>query len=377
MSALLRVEDLRVRFRTMGPLKALATGTKAPFIDAVCGVSFDIQKGETLALVGESGSGKSTVARTVIGLLSPVSGSICFEGQEITKLGVAERKPYLRRMAMMFQDPIGSLSPRLTVRSLLTEPFRIHGLGDRDAAAETERLLRMVGLSPDFGRRYPHQLSGGQARRVGIARALALNPELIIADEPTAGLDVSVQGEVLNLLARLQDELGIAILFITHNLNVVRHMTDRMAIMYLGRFVEVGATERIFDHPRHPYTEALLSANPEPDPDAVLNRIELKGEIPSPMRRPSGCEFHTRCRYAQDICSRVFPEPSVSRNDAEHSFKCHFPLERETILPLAQRSLSPFGSSSDNDESCSPMCVPRTSVANTGQRKDISCDEAK
>ncbi|MER8950005.1 ABC transporter ATP-binding protein [Mesorhizobium sp. M0809] len=345
MSALLLVEDLSVRFRTMGPLKALATGTKAPFIDAVCGVSFEIRKGETLALVGESGSGKSTIARTIIGLQRAVSGSISFDGQEIEELSGTERKPYLRRMTMMFQDPVGSLSPRLTVRSLLTEPFRIHGLKDRDAGSEAERLLRMVGLPADFARRYPHQLSGGQARRVGIARALALNPDLIIADEPTAGLDVSVQGEVLNLLARLQDELGMAILIITHNLNVVRHMTDRMAIMYLGRFIEVGSTERIFEHPRHPYTEALLAANSEPDPDAVLNRIELKGEVPSLMKRPSGCEFHTRCRYAQDICSRIFPEPTATPDDAHHSFKCHFPLERETDValerPLSQ--ISPAG----------------------------------
>ncbi|MER9495872.1 ABC transporter ATP-binding protein [Mesorhizobium sp. M0320] len=328
MSALLRVQDLRVRFRTMGPLKALATGTKAPFIDAVCGVSFEISKGETLALVGESGSGKSTIARTIIGLQRAVSGSVLFDGHDIEALSGAQRKPYLRRMAMMFQDPVGSLSPRLTVRSLLTEPFRIHGLKDRDAGSEAERLLRMVGLPADFARRYPHQLSGGQARRVGIARALALNPDLIIADEPTAGLDVSVQGEVLNLLARLQDELGMAILIITHNLNVVRHMTERMAIMYLGRFIEVGSTERIFEYQRHPYTEALLAANPEPDPDAVLNRIELKGEVPSLMRRPTGCEFHTRCRYAQNICSRVFPGPATSSDDTEHNFRCHFPLER-------------------------------------------------
>ncbi|RWK33375.1 ABC transporter ATP-binding protein [Mesorhizobium sp.] len=327
MSELLRVEDLRVRFRTMGPLKALATGTTAPFIDAVCGVSFEIRKGETLALVGESGSGKSTIARTIIGLQRAVSGSICLDGEEIEGLSGVERKPYLRRMAMIFQDPIGSLSPRLTVRSLLSEPFRIHGLKGRDIGAEAERLLRIVGLPADFARRYPHQLSGGQARRVGIARALALNPDLIIADEPTAGLDVSVQGEVLNLLARLQNELGMSILIITHNLNVVRHMTDRMAIMYLGRLIEVGSTDLIFDQPHHPYTQALLAANPEPDPDAVLNRIELKGEVPSLMKRPSGCEFHTRCRYAQEICSHIFPE--LARNPDGHSFKCHFPLHSE------------------------------------------------
>ncbi|MER9677298.1 ABC transporter ATP-binding protein [Mesorhizobium sp. M0208] len=324
----------------MGPLKALATGTKAPFIDAVCGVSFEIREGETLALVGESGSGKSTIARTIIGLQRAVSGSISFDGQELTELSAAERKPCLRRMAMTFQDPIGSLSPRLTVRSLLTEPFRIHGLKDRDAGAEAMRLLRMVGVPADFVGRYPHQLSGGQARRVSVARALALNPDLIIADEPTAGLDVSVQGEVLNLLTRLQDELGVAILIITHNLNVVRHITDRMAIMYLGRFIEVGSTKRIFHQPRHPYTEALLAANPEPDPDAVLNRIELKGEVPSLMRRPSGCEFHTRCRYAQDICGLVSPARSESHGRSEHSFTCHFPLGPETAL-FKQELLSP------------------------------------
>ncbi|MER9657863.1 ABC transporter ATP-binding protein [Mesorhizobium sp. M0152] len=329
MSALLSVQDLRVRFRTMGSLKALTTGTADPFIDAVCGVSFEIRKGETLALVGESGSGKSTIARTIIGLQPAFGGSIRFDGQELIGLKAAERKSYLRRMTMMFQDPVGSLSPRLTVQSLLTEPFRIHGVSTRDRGAEAERLLRMVGLPADFGRRYPHQLSGGQARRVGVARALALNPDLIIADEPTAGLDVSIQGEVLNLLARLQDELGIAILIITHNLNVVRHMADRMAIMYLGRIVEIGSTQDIFDHPRHPYTQALLSANPVPDPDAVLNRIEIKGEVPSILRRPTGCEFHTRCQYAQDICRRIFPEPSLSPTDAWHSFRCHFPLQQK------------------------------------------------
>lgn len=340
MSALLSVQDLRVRFRIMGSLKALTTGTADPFIDAVCGVSFQIRKGETLALVGESGSGKSTIARTIIGLQPAQSGSIRFEKQELTGLKAAERKSYLRRMAMMFQDPVGSLSPRLTVQSLLTEPFRIHGVGDRDAGAEAERLLRMVGLPADFGRRYPHQLSGGQARRVGVARALALDPELIIADEPTAGLDVSVQGEVLNLLARLQDELGIAIVIITHNLNIVRHMADRMAIMYLGRVVENGLTQDIFDHPRHPYTQALLSANPVPDPDAVLNRVEIKGEVPSMLRRPSGCEFHTRCLYAQEICSRVFPEAAANSAETEHSFKCHFPLTRKTDVALEQRPVS-------------------------------------
>lgn len=326
MSALLSVQDLRVRFRTMSPLQSLMKRNAEPFIDAVCGVSFDIAKGETLGLVGESGSGKSTVARALMGLAKPAGGTITFDGEKVDEYGAPERKLYRRRVAMMFQDPIGSLSPRLTVRSLLMEPFHIHGVNDQTPAREAERLLAMVGLPPEFGRRYPHQLSGGQARRVGVARALALNPDLIIADEPTAGLDVSVQGEVLNLLAGLQDELGIAILIITHNLNVVRHITDRMAIMYLGRFLEIGPTEAVFRKPRHPYTEALLSANPQPDPDAVLNRVEISGEVPSLMMRPSGCEFHTRCAYARETCSKVFPEAATADRGGEHIYRCHYPL---------------------------------------------------
>lgn len=324
MSALLNVESLRVRFRSLGMVRALATRTPDPFIDAVCDVSFHMQSGETLGLVGESGSGKSTIARTVMGLTPAHTGSVRFAGDELIGLSSHGYKKYRRDMTMMFQDPVGSLSPRLTVRSLITEPFRIHGITGRDRHAEAKRLLEMVGLSDDFAQRFPHQLSGGQARRVGVARALALDPKVIIADEPTAGLDVSVQGEVLNLLARLQQELGIAILVITHNLNVVRHITDRMAIMYLGRFVEQGPTEEIFHRPRHPYTEALLSANPQPDPDAQLERIEIEGEVPSLMNRPKGCEFHTRCPYVREHCRQV--APGVSHVSEGHAYTCHYPL---------------------------------------------------
>lgn len=327
MSALLEVEDLRVRYRTMGPLKALLKGVKEPAFDAVSGVSFSIGAGETLGLVGESGSGKSTIARALIGLMAPHSGSIRFDGEEIAGANARAYGRLRREMSMMWQDPVGSLSPRLTVRALVTEPFRIHGheAGRFDARAEAARLLKMVGLSEEFAGRYPHQLSGGQARRVGVARALALNPRLVIADEPTAGLDMSVQAEVLNLLADLQKRFGVAILVITHNLNVVRHITDRMAIMYLGRFVEQGRTEDVFERPRHPYTEALLSANPEPDPDATLDRIELEGEVPSPTSRPSGCEFHPRCRYARADCRATAPE--MTTDDGARAFTCHHPLE--------------------------------------------------
>lgn len=331
MSALLEVDNLRVRYRTMGAFRSFLSGVKDPSIDAVCDVSFSLDEGQTLGLVGESGSGKSTIARTLTGLKRAEAGSIRFEDNELRDMSDAEYAKVRRDMAMMWQDPIGSLSPRLTVRSLITEPFRIHGLGDRNLHEEAARLLNMVGLNPDFAARFPHQLSGGQARRVGVARALALNPKLVIADEPTAGLDVSVQAEVLNLLGELQHTLGIAILVITHNLNVVRHITDRMTIMYLGRFVEQGPTEEVFYKSRHPYTKALLSANPEPDPDAARDRIEIKGEVPSLMKRPSGCEFHTRCFRAQPLCSEK--APAVTREDGNHSFTCHFPLQEGSIVP--------------------------------------------
>jgi len=327
MSRLLEIDDLRVRFRAKGSLKALIDRDRDPFLDAVCGVSLTLDEGETFGLVGESGSGKTTLARAILGLVPAQEGSIRYRGHELRGLSDAAFKRHRREIAMMFQDPVGSLSPRLTVGALVTEPFRIHGVASAGRAAEARRLLDMVGLGADFAGRYPHQLSGGQARRVGVARALALSPRLIVADEPTAGLDVSVQGEVLNLLARLQDERGIAILIITHNLNIVRHVTDRMAIMYLGRFVERGPTEAIFAQPRHPYTHALLAANPEPDPDAVIDRVELAGEVPSLINRPTGCEFHTRCPFASDRC-RTEPPPRAS-DDPGHDYTCHDPRARE------------------------------------------------
>jgi peptide/nickel transport system ATP-binding protein len=302
MSALLQIRDVIVRFR-------LRSGTfaSAGSIDAVSGVSLDIEEGKTYGIVGESGSGKTTLARAVAGLHHASEGSILYRGQELVNLPEAEFRKLRREIVMMFQDPIGSLSPRLTIKSLITEPFRIQGMKGRDLDAEARRLLDMVGLPPEFAARYPYQISGGQARRVGVARALALDPKLLIADEPTAGLDVSIQGEMLNLLARLQDQLGLAIMIITHNLNVVRHITDRVGIMYLGKLVEEGETEQVFADPQHPYTLALLAANPEPDPDAQLMRVELQGEPPSILRRPNGCEFHTRCPFAQARCAVDVP----------------------------------------------------------------------
>jgi oligopeptide/dipeptide ABC transporter ATP-binding protein len=320
---LLDVERLHVRFPMMGPIKASLFQVQNRFLDAVLDVSFRVQPGTTLALVGESGSGKSTLGRAILGLVPIAGGIVRFEGQEPLKNGKAA-PGYLRNVAMMFQDPISSLSPRRTVKSLITEPFIVHGLTDRDLDAEARRLLALVGLPKDFAERYPHQLSGGQARRVGVARAVALSPKLIVADEPTAGLDVSVQGEILNLLTRLQRELGLTYLVITHNLAVVRHISDEMAIMYMGRFIEYGPTQEIFAQAAHPYTDGLIAAQPQPDPDKRRAEVALKGEVPSLARRPVGCEFHTRCPQAQELCRRERPE--LHYLDSDHTHRCHFPL---------------------------------------------------
>ncbi|MGB7287117.1 MAG: ABC transporter ATP-binding protein [Salaquimonas sp.] len=317
MSSLLEIEDVFVRFKIRGGL--LGGGA----IDAVSGVSLNIEEGQTYGIVGESGSGKTTLARAVAGLHHASDGSIRYKGQELRGLPESQFRSLRREIVMMFQDPIGSLSPRLSIRSLITEPFRIQGLKDRDLDSEAKRLLKMVGLPEEFASRYPYQISGGQARRVGVARALALDPKLLIADEPTAGLDVSVQGEMLNLLARLQDELGLAIMIITHNLNVVRHITDKVGIMYLGKLVEEGATDAVFSNPKHPYTLALLSANPEPDPDAQLLRVELLGEPPSILARPTGCEFHNRCPFVQNDCATKVPFWTITSDGNHH--RCSYP----------------------------------------------------
>ncbi len=319
MSALLEVEDVFVRF---GVRNKSLFGSRLS-IDAVSGVSLSIEAGKTYGIVGESGSGKTTLAQAVAGLHHASEGSIRYGGQELRGLPEAEFRPLRSEIVMMFQDPIGSLSPRLNIRALITEPFRIQGMKDKDLDAEANRLLKMVGLPAEFANRYPYQISGGQARRVGVARALALEPKLLIADEPTAGLDVSIQGEMLNLLARLQDELGLAIMIITHNLNVVRHITDKVGIMYLGKLVEEGPTEEVFSNPQHPYTLALLAANPEPDPDAKLMRVELNGEPPSILRRPKGCEFHNRCPFVHSSCSTEVPKWAKAESGSFH--RCHTP----------------------------------------------------
>jgi oligopeptide/dipeptide ABC transporter ATP-binding protein len=323
VSELLKVSDLRVRYPVDGGLGSVLKRKQRSYVDVVHGISLDIDRGETLAIVGESGSGKTTLAMALCGLAPVHGGEVCFDGKVLPKDKNEYLEPDRRRVALMFQDPVGSLSPRMTVRKLLGEPIRIHSdlAGDPDGSAM--ELLSMVGLSKDFADRYPHQLSGGQARRVCLARALASKPDLLVADEPTAGLDVSIQGEVLNLLSDIQKDLGLGIMIITHNLNIVRHVADHMAIMYLGRFLEQGESEPVFHRPRHPYTAALLSANPSPDPDAAMGRIELRGEVPGLLQRPTGCEFHTRCPRVQAKCRESFPERESV--DGKQNWNCFYP----------------------------------------------------
>ena len=321
---LLDVSGLCVRFRIMGALRARLLRVRNPFVAAVLDASITLTRGQSLGLVGESGSGKTTLGRAVMGLVEARSGRARFEGRDVLGLSPAEFKPLRRDMAMMFQDPVGSLSPRQTLRSLITEPFEIHRPEGFDVDAEAARLCDMVRLPRSFLSRYPHELSGGQARRVGVARALALNPKLIIADEPTAGLDVSVQGEILNLMGELQAEHGLGYLVISHNLPVVRHICDGLAIMYLGRLVERGECEAIFERPAHPYTEALVRGVPQPDPDKRRTLLSIAGEVPSVTNRPEGCEFHPRCKYATELCKAERPEERALRDG--RIVTCHHPL---------------------------------------------------
>jgi peptide/nickel transport system ATP-binding protein len=325
--SLLKVRNLLVRYAIAGPVKAAIARLASRYVDAVIDVSFDVTRGSTLAIVGESGSGKTTLARAIVGLTPMAAGTIEFDGYNPFASGGRGGRAYHREVSMMFQDPVSSLSPRRTVQSLITEPFIVHSLKDRELAAEARRLLSLVGLPHDFASRYPHQLSGGQARRVGVARAIALNPKLIIADEPTAGLDVSVQGEILNLLARLQGEFGLTYVIITHNLAVVRHVSDMAAIMYMGRFVEMGPTAEIFARPAHPYAAALIAAQPHPDPDRRRTEPALMGEVSSLRNRPSGCEFHPRCSKAKDVCTYDAPLPTAPV--PKRIVRCHFPLVQD------------------------------------------------
>ncbi len=308
---LLQVSGLAKHFRT-----------RAGLVRAVDGVSFNLDQGETLALVGESGCGKSTTARLVLRLIEPTAGTVAFEGQDITSLPGGALRKLRRRMQIVFQDPFASLNPRMTVGATLDEPLLIHGYGN--AARRQERvaeLLSLVGLAPEHMRRYPHEFSGGQRQRIGIARALALEPALVVCDEPVSALDVSVQAQVVNLLADLQARLGLSYLFIAHDLAVVKHVASRVAVMYLGRIVETAARDELFARPLHPYTRALLAAIPRPDPAQRLARQVPGGDVPSPLNPPPGCHFHTRCPFVIDRCRT---EPPALRGVADgHLSACH------------------------------------------------------
>jgi oligopeptide transport system ATP-binding protein len=329
---LLQLTDLKMFFPiTSGVLVSRHIGD----VRAVDGVSLSIQKGETVGLVGESGCGKSTVGRTILRLYRPTGGHIVFEGQEISTAEGSTLRGVRRRMQMIFQDPYASLNPRMTAAGIVSEPLEIHGVGTgRERRQRVRELLATVGLDPDYGDRYPHEFSGGQRQRIGVARALALHPDLIVADEPISALDVSIQAQIINLLERLQGEFGLTYLFIAHDLSVVRHISDRIAVMYLGRLVETATSRELYERPLHPYSVALLSAVPIPDPtiESRRRRIILTGDVPSPSNPPPGCHFHTRCWLRARLGNParcVEEQPALREMASGHAVACHFAEEVE------------------------------------------------
>ena len=350
---LVELDDLRMWF----PIKqGLVLDRHVGDVKAVDGVSFTIERGETVGLVGESGCGKSTVGRAMLRLYEPTGGRVLFEGVDVTHLKESELRPLRRRMQMVFQDPYASLNPRHSVGRTVGEPLRVHGISrGRETSTRVREILEVVGLPPDAANRYPHEFSGGQRQRIGLARALALNPSLVVCDEPVSALDVSIQAQIVNLLEKLQDEFGLTYLFIAHDLAVVRHISDRIAVMYLGKIVEIAPADDLYDNPLHPYTLTLLSAIPIPDPVVERSRraIRVQGDLPSPANPPTACRFHTRCPFVQETRCRD-EEPLLRQLDG-HQVACHFaeeiragsitPVERETLLDATvdeARAEAPF-----------------------------------
>lgn len=316
---LLEVEDLKKHF----PIGRGSGSVRAGLVKAVDGISFTVNKGETLGLVGESGCGKSTAGRVILRLLEPTAGQIKYDGVHLEKASFKELLSFRRRMQIVFQDPYGSLNPRMNIGETLGEPLRVHRMVKNKSELEEKvsYLLELVGLTPSHIRRYPHEFSGGQRQRIVMARALTLDPELIVCDEPVSALDVSIQAQIINLLTDLQKRLGLTYIFIAHDLSVVKHISDRVAVMYLGKIVEISSKEKLYEEPLHPYTKALLSAIPVPDPEVKKERIILEGDVPSPLNPPSGCRFRTRCPRVMERC--VVEEPMMKDVARDHSVACH------------------------------------------------------
>ncbi|HKM78939.1 MAG TPA: oligopeptide/dipeptide ABC transporter ATP-binding protein [Candidatus Bathyarchaeia archaeon] len=325
MTAIVEVKDLKVYFSVRTSILGSLVRSKRVFVRALDVVNFTIQQGETLALVGETGSGKTTTARAIMGLIEPTSGTVLFKGQDIFALSETEMRSLRRQMQIVFQDPFASLNPRKTVEEIIGRPLLIHGLAEKNNLRnKVIELLEMVGLSPGikFLDRYPHEFSGGQRQRIGIARSLAPQPELLVLDEPVSSLDISIRSQILNLLQDLKEKLGFTYLLIAHDLSVVRYLSDRVVVLYLGKIVELADSESLFVKPEHPYTEALLASIPIPNPEIKRQKVKLRGERPSSVRIPSGCRFHPRCPYTQKICSEKEPE---LRDVKGHLVACHFP----------------------------------------------------
>ena len=335
---LLEVRNLTHHYAVRGS----AFRRERAIVHAVDDVSFLVREGETLGLVGESGCGKSTLGRCVVRLLEPTAGTILFDGESIEHHTSSSLRPVRRALQIVFQDPYASLNPRKRVAEIVADPLRVHHIGDRrERRLRVAELLETVGLSPEHANRYPREFSGGQRQRIGIARALALQPRMIVADEPVSALDVSIQAQILNLFDDLQEQFGLTYLFIAHDLGVIRHVSHRIAVMYLGKIVEIAPSDSLYRRPVHPYTEALLSAVPVPDPElsARRRRLILRGDVPSPLSPPSGCRFHTRCPYATEICSAE--EPPLTAYGSGHLGACHHPLAPPTAASATQATVSP------------------------------------